>query len=160
MQPVLTYFCLSYPEVQCTYEQTRRINGSPGDDVDITIEYRPGFYIPNYYPPGDNCPGGNASAASPPYSDLRRVQVVVGYWPAIYDSMYPPCLSLGEGIETTAPIFAQEIGHHFGLEPSSSPHFDGGGHSKDRVIFDSLAFDFRRNKPYHPLQPADTWETL
>jgi hypothetical protein len=36
------------------------------------------------------------------------------------------------GKEMTAPIMAQEVGHTFGLEPQDSPHFDGGGHSKDQ----------------------------
>lgn len=138
---------------QCAYEQTRSINRSPGDDIDVTIEYRPGFYIPNFYPLGDICPGGRADYAEAPYNDLRRVQIVVGYYPAIFDSTFPCPVALGipSGIETTAPIMAQEIGHHFGLEPDTSPHSDGRGHSKDKIIFDQYAFDFRKIKPRHPV---------
>lgn len=35
-----------------------------------------------------------------------------------------------------------------GLEPSSSPHSDGGGHSKDPYVVDPLAFDFINMVPY------------
>ena len=58
------------------------------------------------------------------------------------------------GIEFTAPILAQEIGHIFGLEPKESPHFEDPAdtlHSKDRAVIDPFAFDFNLLKPYQPL---------
>jgi len=51
----------------------------------------------------------------------------------------------------TAPCFAQELGHNFGLEPPASPHYQDSndpGHSKDPVINDAYAFDFVRRVPY------------
>jgi hypothetical protein len=32
------------------YGQTRQINSSPGDHVDVTVEYRRGFFVPEYLP--------------------------------------------------------------------------------------------------------------
>ena len=54
------------------------------------------------------------------------------------------------GVYFTSAIMAQEVGHTFGLEPSDSPHYDGGGHSKDPFLIDPFAFDFIRNRPYNP----------
>jgi hypothetical protein len=51
---------------------------------------------------------------------------------------------------------AQEIGHNFGLEPPSSPHFqDPGdpGHSKDASLpLDGYAYDLAAHRPL-PLGP-------
>jgi hypothetical protein len=47
-------------------------------------------------------------------------------------------------------VFCQESGHGFNLEPSESPHYDGGGHSKDQVIDPAetdLGFDVQYNQP-------------
>lgn len=118
----------------CAYGRTRAINAGPGDDIDITVEFRPGFY--NTDPPGDPSPGGNSGRPAAPYNDLLRASCVSGNW---------------NGTEMTAACFAQEIGHNFGLEPPASPHFPDPldfGHSKDEKIGDPLAFDFVRRVPY------------
>jgi hypothetical protein len=125
----------------CVYKQTRAINAATRD-VYLTVEYRPGFYFPDYNPPGDPSPGGNSSRPPPPYGDLRRASCVSGTW---------------RGIPMTAPCLAQEIGHNFGLEPPGSPHFqdrDDPGHSKDPQLFDPHAFDFVNQRPYFPLPPG------
>jgi len=54
------------------------------------------------------------------------------------------------GVYFTSAIMAQEVGHTFGLEPTDSPHYDGGGHSKDPFLIDPFAFDFIRLRPYNP----------
>jgi F5/8 type C domain len=59
-----------------------------------------------------------------------------------------------DGVYFTSAIMAQEVGHTFGLEPSDSPHYDGGGHSKDPFLIDPFAFDFVRLAPYNPPQPG------
>jgi hypothetical protein len=54
------------------------------------------------------------------------------------------------GRDHTAALVASEVGHLFGLEPPESPHFDGGGHSKDPALVDPFAFDFYLLRPYAP----------
>src|SRR5262249_55966518 len=81
-----------------------------------------------------------------PYSDLPRASCVAGNW---------------FGIEMTAPCFAQEIGHNFGLEPPDSPHFQDPAdpkHSKDPLIDDPYAFDFVLNRTYATI--GDTMNNL
>jgi hypothetical protein len=127
----------------CVYGQTRRINASGGDSIDVTVEFRPGLYAPEWDPPGDPGPGGNSGRPPAPYSDLPRASSVGGAW---------------NGIEMTAPDVAQEIGHNFGLEPSTSPHYQDPadpGHSKDPFIYNQFAFDFINNRTYGP-QIGDT----
>jgi hypothetical protein len=120
----------------CAYSQTRKINQSAGDHIDITCDYRPGFYFPQFNPPGDPFPGGNSGRPPAPYSDLPRAAFVGG---------------LFQGVQMTAPTAAQEIGHNFGLEPPTSPHFEDprdARHSRDPLINDPLAFDFVKNAVY------------
>ena len=111
----------------CGWDQTRQINSTAGDHIDITIEFRPGLFNPEWNPPGDPEPGGNSGRPAFPYDDLPRASCVVGFW---------------NGMDLTADCFAEEIGHNFGLVPSASPHNDGGSHSKDQFINDPYAFDF------------------
>jgi hypothetical protein len=122
----------------CVYQQTEAINSGSGDDIDVTIEFRWGFYPPDYNPPGDPNPGGNSGRPPAPYGALRRASCVAGpYW----------------GIQMTAPCFGQEIGHNFGLEPPPSPHFQDPsdpGHSKDPQLIDPFAFDFVNMRNYYP----------
>jgi hypothetical protein len=131
----------------CVYGQTRQINSSTGDHIDMTIEYRRGFYVPDFDPlVADPRPGGRADwPLDPRFSDLPRVNVVGGRWtrPDRYLDDFPE-----EVIESTGSLLAQEVGHHLGLEPRNSPHSDGGAHSKDLYVVDPLAFDFIRNRPY------------
>ncbi|MBD0367243.1 MAG: hypothetical protein ICV53_14215, partial [Flavisolibacter sp.] len=121
----------------CVYSQTRSLNNR-GDGVHVTIEYRPGFYYPQYNPPGDPSPGGNSGRPPVPYTDLRRASCVAGNW---------------NGLEMSAGCFAQEIGHNFGLEPPNSPHYQDPldpGHSKDSHLIDPFAYDFINNRLYNP----------
>jgi hypothetical protein len=127
----------------CVYEQTRKIDASVGDHIDVTIEYRPGLYAPEWNPPGDNSPGGNSGPPPSPYADLRRSSCVAGLW---------------RGIEMTAACIAQENGHNFGLEPPGSPHFQDlqdPRHSKDPLINDPDAYDSLLHRLY-PLTLGDT----
>ncbi|PSL43403.1 hypothetical protein CLV51_10892 [Chitinophaga niastensis] len=124
----------------CVYNQTIQINNSPGDHIDVTIEFRWGFYLPQYNPPGDPSPGGN-SGRPQHHPNLKRASCVAGPY---------------NGFQMTAPCFAQEIGHNFGLEPVGSPHYQDPydpGHSKDSVVVDPFAFDFIRQTSYLPAQP-------
>jgi hypothetical protein len=120
----------------CTYDQTRAFDAQlapKGQQVDVTVEFRWGFYPPDT---GDPNPGGNSGRPSAPYSDLRRASCVSGWY---------------QGRFMTAPCFAQETGHNYGLEPPTSPHYqdpNDPGHSKDPVITDPYAFDFVRGVPY------------
>ncbi len=122
----------------CVYDQTRALDKqlAPNDAIDLTIEFRPGLYAPTWNPPGDPNPGGNSARPAAPYGDLRRAACVSGEW---------------NGTQMTAPCFAQELGHNFGLEPATSPHYQDPadpGHSKDPQIVDPYAFDFVRDRPY------------
>jgi hypothetical protein len=119
----------------CTYSQTRALNAqlAPNNQVDVTIEFRWGFYPPDT---GDPYPGGNSGRPAAPYNDLRRASCVSGWY---------------EGRFMTAPCFAQEIGHNYGAEPPGSPHYQDpadAGHSKDPVITDPYAFDFVKRVPF------------
>jgi hypothetical protein len=120
----------------CVYDQTRQWNAQlapRGQQVDLTFEFRWGFYPPEL---GDPNPGGNSARPSAPYSDLRRGACVSGWY---------------EGRFMTAPCFAQELGHNYGAEPPGSPHYqdpNDHGHSKDPVISDPYAFDFVKRVPY------------
>jgi hypothetical protein len=125
-----------YPK--CTYGRTRAINATSGDHIDVTVEWRPGLYSgPNQT---DDHPGGNSGRMGPPYSDLRRASCVSGVYRQV--SMDGSCI-------------AQEVGHNFGLEPATSPHYqDPGdpGHSKDPSLGDRYAYDFEAHRPL-PLGP-------
>jgi hypothetical protein len=110
--------------------ETNRINSQGGnvDHVDVSVLYRPHQLNEDV--------GGNAN-----YCGVPRV---------------PQCIT-GEsnGVTVTAPIFAQEIGHTFCLEPPTSPHDDGGRHSLDPDIFDPYAYDFVNNRFYvYPTAPG------
>ena len=121
----------------CVYGQTRQMNASIGDHIDVTVEFRPGLYYPDWNPPGDPAPGGNSGRPPAPYSDLRRASCVAGRW---------------QGLEMTAGCVAQEIGHNFGLEPPTSPHYqdpNDPGHSKDPFITDPYAYDFVNLRLYN-----------
>ncbi len=121
----------------CVYGQTRQINAMQGDHVDVTVEFRPGLYAPDWNPPGDPSPGGNSGRPPAPYSDLRRASCVAGRW---------------QGLEMTAGCIAQELGHNFGLEPPTSPHYqdpNDSGHSKDPFIDDPFAYDFVNRRLYN-----------
>ena len=59
-----------------------------------------------------------------------------------------------DGLELTASIMAQEVGHTFSLVSKTSPHYDGTGHSKDPMLIDPFAFDFVRLRPYFPPEGA------
>jgi hypothetical protein len=121
---------------RCVYDQTRALNAQlapRGQQVDITFEFRWGFYPPDT---GDPNPGGNSGRPAAPYSDLRRAACVSGWY---------------EGRFMTAPCFAQELAHNYGAEPPGSPHYqdpNDPGHSKDPVISDPYAFDFVKRVPY------------
>jgi hypothetical protein len=54
-------------------------------------------------------------------------------------------------------MLAQEVGHLFGLEPRTSPHFEDpldSNHSKDPRHLDPFAFDFYLLRPYLPFIPS------
>ena len=57
----------------CAWDQTRQINSAAGDHVDITVEFRPGLFSPEWIPSGEinNEPGGNSGRPGPPYSDFH-----------------------------------------------------------------------------------------
>ena len=118
------------------YNQTRALDtqlAPKGQQVDLTFEFRWGFYPPDV---GDPSPGGNSGRPAPPFSDLRRGSCVSGPF---------------NGLDMTAPCFAQESGHNYGLEPATSPHYqdpNDNGHSKDPLIVDPYAFDFVKRVPY------------
>ena len=112
--------------------ETKAINAqttSNTDRIDVTILYRP--VQPNYNePPGGIAAYGGITQALPTAS------CVAGWW---------------AGLSLTAPCFAQEIGHLFGLEPGGSPHFQDPAnpmHSKDPSIYDPYAFDFVNKRIY------------
>jgi hypothetical protein len=109
-----------------------------GTRIDITVAWRPRDPLKPPPPPGGEGVGGNAPSVNP--SPDRRFASVCG--------------GNRNGVENTAPIFAQEIAHNFGAEPPSSPHFDGGYHSKHPNIIDPFAFDFVRLVPYYPSPPG------
>lgn len=129
----------------CVYGQTRTINATSGDHVDVTVEFRPGIFTPvcREVPCGA---GGNSGRPPSPYGDLRRASCVAG-------NMF--------GTEMTAPCFAQEIGHNFGLEPPTSPHYQDPKdpiHSKDPFVDDPFAYDFVRDRPFGRI--GDTMNNL
>jgi len=125
----------------CAWDETRQINSAPGDHIDVTVEFRPGLFSPEWIPSGEinNEPGGNSGRPDPPYSDLPRAACVCGFWNGIYP---------------TASCFAQEIGHNFGLVDPSSPHYDGDKHSKDQIINDPYAYDFVNHRRFVTINDA------
>jgi hypothetical protein len=108
-----------------------------GTRIDITVAWRPRDPLKPPPPPGGEGVGGSAPLDPSPENRYASV-----------------CGGNRNGVENTAPIFAQEIAHGFGAEPKESPHFDGGYHSKDPNIIDPFAFDFVRLVPYHPPPPG------
>jgi hypothetical protein len=128
--------CNSGEMVALNLAETNQINASGTvEHVDATVSWRP--RDPTFPPPGGEGVGGKAiSYASPPGKGLA---VLVG--------------GNLNGLEFTAPIMAQEVGHLFGLEPKESPHFEDpldALHSKDPVLNDPFAFDFYLLKTYQP----------
>jgi len=116
--------------------ETKAINSQTTtntDRIDVTILYRP--VQPKYSePPGGIAAYGGITQALP------KASCVAGWW---------------AGLSMTAPCFAQEVGHLFGLEPGGSPHFqdiNNPMHSKDPSIYDPFAFDFVNKRIY----PAPT----
>ena len=111
---------------------TKAINAqttSNTDRVDVTILYRP-------VQPAFNEPPGGIAAYGGVTQPLAKASCVGGQW---------------AGLEMTAPCFAQEVGHLFGLEPGGSPHFqdlNNPFHSKDPAIYDPYAFDFVNKRIY------------
>jgi hypothetical protein len=107
--------------------ETNQINSRGGPEhVDATVLWRP------VQPRLNEEPGGIALYNSLP----GPANFVGGYW---------------HGIESTAPIMAQEVGHLFGLEPPGSPHYQhplDAKHSKDSRIIDPFAYDFYNYRPY------------
>ena len=117
-------------------KETREINSAGIDHVDATVSWRP--RDPLFPAPGGEGVGGKAR-----FYDSPNGTGLAGFVGG----------RLISGIEMTAPLLAQEVGHLFGLEPKDSPHFEDpldGLHSKDRMIIDPFAFDFILLKPYQP----------
>ena len=59
------------------------------------------------------------------------------------------------GVEMTAPCFAQETGHTLCLEPQGSPRADPNDlmHSGEAQVFHQFGFDFVNKRPYSLGQP-------
>ena len=117
-------------------QETKQFNAAagPGTDwVDVTIVYRP------CQPACSESPGGIAllngiTQPSP------RVDCVGGFFNIL-------------GIDMSAPCFAQEVAHLFGLEPVGSPGYqdlNNLSHSKNSHISDPYAFDFVNKRPFPP----------
>ena len=134
--------CTPEEMVDLNLQETNQINSSGGSErVDATVSWRPRDAT-KFPPPGGENNGGKAiSLNSPPGKGLA---LVIGG----QDSL---------GKEQTASLMAQEVGHLFGLEPRTSPHFEDPldpDHSKDPGHFDpSFAFDFYLLRPYLPFVP-------
>lgn len=121
--------CTTAENIAKLLRETNQINsGGTSEHVDATIGWRPRDRS-MFPPPGGESTGGQA------FPDKLLATFVGGN---------------ENGVEKTAAVMAQEVGHLFDLEPKESPHFDGGGHSKDRAVIDPFAFDFYRLKPYQP----------
>jgi hypothetical protein len=103
----------------CAYRQTRDLDNKLGSAgaIDLTIEYRPGFYAQECGFLRDLSPSGNSARPAAPYADLRQASCVAGLW---------------NGVEITAPCLAQQIGLNYGLMAPDSPS----------MITDLFAFDF------------------
>jgi hypothetical protein len=126
--------CTKAEKIAKMVREAREINSrGTAEHVDATICWRPRDYTK--LPP----PGEDAGGVAFPSEEL--VSMVGGN---------------ENGVEKTASVMAQEVGHVFGLEPPESPHFNGGGHSKDEAVFDPFAFDFYHLKPYQPHEPPPT----
>jgi hypothetical protein len=135
--------CTPSEMVELNLQETNQINSSGGSQrVDATVSWRPRDAT-KFPPPGGEGNGGRAFFLnSPPGKGLA---LVVGG----QDNM---------GKEQTASIMAQEVGHLFGLEPRTSPHFEDPldpNHSKDPRHFDPFAFDFYLLRPYLPFIPPN-----
>lgn len=133
--------CTPAEMIDLNLKETNQINSSGGSErVDATVSWRPRDAT-KFPPPGGESNGGKAiSLNSPPGKGLA---IVVGG----QDNM---------GKEQTASLMAQEVGHLFGLEPRTSPHFEDPldpNHSKDPGHFDPFAFDFYLLRPYLPFVP-------
>lgn len=127
--------CLSGPctlqeKIDKLLKETKIINSAgTSEHIDATVGWRPRDTT-KFPPPGGESTGGKA------FPGLALASLVGGN---------------EGGREKTASVMAQEVGHIFGLEPAASPHFDGGGHSRNRAVIDPFAFDFLRLKPYQPM---------
>jgi hypothetical protein len=111
-------------------EEERQLRAM-GVRIDGTVAWRPRDYAK--FPP----PGGEDSGGTTPF-------IVTG------GRLTITCGGHRDGLELTASIIAQEVGHTFSLVPKISPHYDGGGHSKDPMLIDPYAFDFVKLRPYYP----------
>jgi len=111
---------------------------SQGFRIDTTVAWRPRDYA-KFPPPGGENPGGQ-SPFGVNTAPANRLATVVGGSRNVG----------GADVYYTAPIIAQEVGHTLGLEPTGSPHYDGGSHSKDPFLIDPFAFDFVHLRPYFP----------
>ena len=134
--------CTPSEMVELNLKETNQINSSGGSErVDATVSWRPRDAT-RFPPPGGEGIGGQAiSLNSPPGKGLATV--VGGQ-----DNL---------GREQTASMLAQEVGHLFGLEPRTSPHFEDpldSNHSKDPRHLDPFAFDFYLLRPYLPFIPS------
>lgn len=133
--------CTKAEMVDLNLQETNQINSSGGSErVDATVSWRPRDKTKFPPPGGEGIAGQAISYDSPPGKGLAVF--VSGQ-----DNM---------GREQTASLMAQEVGHLFGLEPRTSPHFEDpldGLHSKDPGHFDPFAFDFYLLRPYLPFIP-------
>jgi hypothetical protein len=109
-----------------------------GVRIDVTVDWR--LRDPLKFPPDPNTGGhGEGCGGSAPQASDRFAGLVGGNL---------------NGVEFTAPLFAQEVAHTFGAVAKDSPHYDGGSHSKDTHIIDPFAFDFVRLRPYSSAPPG------
>jgi hypothetical protein len=111
---------------------------SQGIRVHVTVAWRP--RDPMRFPP----PGGEDIGGQAPF----------GVNPAPESRLGTVCGGNLEGVETTAPIMAQEIAHNFGCVSRDSPHVDADHHSRDLQLIDPYAFDFFRLRPYSAAPPG------
>lgn len=119
--------CTTPENIANLLRETNEINAmGTAEHVDATIGWRPRD-ASKFPPPGGEPAGGQAHPG-------QMLASFVG--------------GNENGVEKTASVLAQEVGHLFGLEPANSPHSDGGGHSKNRAVVDPFAFDFLLLKPY------------
>ena len=125
--------CPSNEMFESNLQEAKKLR-SLGIRVDITVVWRPRDTVKPPPPPGGEPVGGSVPSINP--SAQNR-----------YGSV---CGGNRNGVENTAPLIAQEVAHNFGVVSPSSPHFDGGYHSKNPQLIDPFAFDFVHLRPYYP----------